>query len=33
MRGNKIGNYRIYRALGEGSVAKVKRKLNIYKNK
>ena len=30
MRGNKIGNYRFYRTLGEGSFAKVKRKLNIY---
>ena len=33
MRGNKIGNYRFYRTLGEGSFAKVKRKLNLYKNK
>ena len=31
MRANRIGNYRFFRTLGEGSFAKVKRKKNINK--
>ncbi len=31
MRGNKIGNYRFYRTIGEGAFAKVKCK-PIFKN-
>ena len=33
MRANRIGNYRFFRTLGEGSFAKVKRKKNINKKK
>ena len=33
MRGNKIGNYRFFRTLGEGSFAKVKRKIKKNKKK
>ena len=29
MRQNRIGNYRFFRTLGEGSFAKVKRKIKI----
>jgi hypothetical protein len=29
MRTNKIGHYKLYRTLGEGSFAKVKRKKTI----
>jgi len=30
MRTNKFGNYKLFRTLGEGAFAKVKRKKNIF---
>ena len=30
MRTNKFGNYKLFRTIGEGAFAKVKRNLNIY---
>ena len=30
MRANKFGNYKLFRTLGEGAFAKVKRKLKNY---
>ena len=30
MRTNKFGNYKLFRTIGEGAFAKVKRKLKIY---
>ena len=32
MRANKIGNYKLFRTLGEGAFAKVKRKIIIISN-
>jgi hypothetical protein len=33
MRTNKFGNYKLFRTLGEGAFAKVKRKLNFISSK
>ena len=30
MRPNKFGNYKLFRTLGEGAFAKVKRKFNYF---
>ena len=32
MRTNKFGNYKLFRTLGEGAFAKVKRNENVFNN-